>query len=146
TVAELGRVDVLVNNAASAPGDDRVPVVETTEEAWRQVLDVKLTGAFLASRAVARQLVEQGEGGRIVNVSSVSAHFRPIAQAAYTAANLALESLSETMAKELGPHGITCNSVVPGFFPTSRADYMRESDAWDITVGLISVGRPGRAE
>jgi len=146
TVDELGRVDFLVNNAASAAGPDRVPVSEMPEDAWRRVIDVKLTGAFLASRAVAGHLLRQNEGGSIVNVSSISARWQPAAQAAYTAANLGLESLSATMAKELGPHGITCNTVVPGFFPTSRADYMRETDAWDIAVNLIAVRRPGSAE
>ena len=146
TVAELGRVDFLVNNAAAGAGADRVPVHEMAEDAWRRVLDVKLHGAFLASRAVARELLRQDEGGSIVNISSVSAQFLPAASAAYTAANVAMESLAATMAKELGPHGITCNSVVPGFFPTSRADYMRETDAWDISVKLISVRRPGRPE
>lgn len=145
-VAELGRIDMLVNNAAAAVGPDRVPVVELGEADWRRVLDVKLTGAFLASRAVARQLLAQGDGGSIVNVSSISARWRPANQAAYTAANIALESLSASMAKELAGSGIRCNTVVPGFFPTSRADVLDGDETWGLAVRLISARRAGTAD
>jgi 3-oxoacyl-[acyl-carrier protein] reductase/meso-butanediol dehydrogenase/(S,S)-butanediol dehydrogenase/diacetyl reductase len=142
--AKLGRVDILINNAAAPV--QRATVVEMAEDAWRRVIDVKLTGAFLMSQAAAKVMLAQGNGGRIVNISSVSSRFHSRYKCAYTAANLGMESLTVTMSKEVGPDGITVNSIVPGFFPTSRADYMRETEAWQVVLETISVRRPGTAE
>ena len=72
TRRELGRIDLLVNNAAAARGNDRVPVVQLEEAEWRKVIEVNLTGTFLVTKAVAQVLIEQGEGGRIVNISSIA--------------------------------------------------------------------------
>src|SRR3970282_2040015 len=72
TRRELGRIDILVNNAAAARGRDRVPVVQLEEAEWRRVIEVNLTGTFLVTKAVASVLIEQQEGGRIVNISSVA--------------------------------------------------------------------------
>ena len=70
TLAEMGRIDILVNTAAYARGADRVPVVDLSMELWQRVLNVKLTGAFVCARAVARVLMDQGSGGSIINLSS----------------------------------------------------------------------------
>ena len=70
-VRELGRVDIVVNNAGAARGDDRVPVVDLDIDEWRKVIDVNLNGTFYMSRTFGRRLVEQGEGGSIVNISSI---------------------------------------------------------------------------
>src|SRR3989442_10346525 len=69
-LTELGRLDILVNNAAAPPGSDRVPVVEVTEEAWDTVLDTNLKGTFLCARAAARAMLERRTRGRIINISS----------------------------------------------------------------------------
>src|SRR2546428_10764985 len=70
TRREFGRIDILVNNAAAGRGRDRVPLLDLEESEWRRVLDVNLNGTFLVTKAVGRALVEQGEGGRIVNIGS----------------------------------------------------------------------------
>ena len=70
TLAEFGRIDFLVNNAAFARGADRVPVVDLSEDVWHRVLEIKLTGVFLCSQAVARVLLRQGQGGSIIRISS----------------------------------------------------------------------------
>ena len=92
TVRELGRVDFLVNNAAAPKGDDRVPLVDLSEEQLRLVLEVKVLGSFFCAQAVSRVLVEQGEGGSIVNVSSIAGKRPRAASAAYAAGNAALEA------------------------------------------------------
>ena len=72
TLQEFGRVDILINNAAFARGPDRVPLVELSEDLWRKVLEIKLTGSFLMCQAVLPTLIKQGQGGIIINVSSIA--------------------------------------------------------------------------
>jgi NAD(P)-dependent dehydrogenase (short-subunit alcohol dehydrogenase family) len=72
TKRELGRIDILVNNAASGRGNDRVPLVRLEESEWRRVIDTNLTGTFLVTKAVGQAVIEQGEGGRIINISSIA--------------------------------------------------------------------------
>src|SRR5262249_39290449 len=71
TLATFGRIDILVNNAAVARGADRVPAVELSEELFRRVLDVKVVGSFLLCKAIIPTLLQQNQGGRIINLSSV---------------------------------------------------------------------------
>ena len=97
TVSELGRVDFLVNNAAAPKGDDRVPLVDLSEEQLRLVLEVKVLGSFFCAQAVSRVLVEQGEGGSIVNVSSIAGKRPRAASAAYAAGNAALDALTASL-------------------------------------------------
>jgi 3-oxoacyl-[acyl-carrier protein] reductase/meso-butanediol dehydrogenase/(S,S)-butanediol dehydrogenase/diacetyl reductase len=122
TLAEFGRIDFLVNNAAYAVAGDRVPVVELSEDLWHKVLEVKLTGVFLCSRAVARVLISQKQGGSIVNLSSAAGKIGTANAAAYSAANGGVQLFTMSLARELGPHGITVNAVCPGSFDTSRND------------------------
>ena len=70
TIEEFGRLDIIVNNAAAPYGPDRVPVLDLTADVFKDVIDIKLMGTFYCSKAAARQMVKQGEGGRIVNLSS----------------------------------------------------------------------------
>jgi NAD(P)-dependent dehydrogenase (short-subunit alcohol dehydrogenase family) len=109
TRSELGRIDILVNNAAAARGRDRVPVVHLDEAEWRKVLDVNLTGTFLVTKAVANALIEQSEGGRIVNISSVAGRTQgPIRDAAMRTIPLRREGnpeeIGETVAFLCGPN------------------------------------------
>ena len=68
TVKELGSVDVIINNAAAPYGEDRVPVIDVEEHVFKKVLEVKVVGTYLCSKAAAIQMIEQGNGGRIVNI------------------------------------------------------------------------------
>ena len=122
TVAEFGRVDILINNAAFRRGEDRVTLDKLSEEVFRRVIDIKLVGAFLFSKAVAKQQMEQGEGGRIVNVSSIGGKRGSAATGAYATANFGLRGFTQVLAQWLGPHGISCNAVCPGITDTSRMD------------------------
>ena len=109
--AELGRLDVFVSNAGIG---GRASALEVTEEHFRRLLDVNVIGAFFASQAAARRMVSQGEGGRIVNVTSVQEHAPAHNAAAYGATKHGLGALTKALAVELAPHGITVNSVAPG--------------------------------
>jgi gluconate 5-dehydrogenase len=122
TVDELGRIDILVNNAGTSWGaaPEDVPL-----EGWQKVMDVNLTGAFLFAQHVGRVLIEQGDGGKIVNVASVAA-FRGAPQAAmdaiaYNASKGGLVALTIDLAVKWAPHRINVNGIAPGWFPTDMS-------------------------
>ena len=114
TLERFGRLDIHVNNAGVV---NRAPFIEYSLEAWQKVIDVNLTGAFIAGQAAARAMVKAGSG-RIINISSVSGQYGGTGRAAYGATKAGIISLTQTMAMELGPHGITANAIAPGAFPT----------------------------
>jgi 3-oxoacyl-[acyl-carrier protein] reductase len=145
TLAELGRVDVLVNNAAAARAGDRVPVLELDPAAWDRVLAVNLRGPFLMTRAFGRRMVDQDEGGSIVNISSIGGKLSGAGTAAYSASKAGLQSLTSSAAKELGEHRIRVNALCPGVTATSRLDD-QDAAAWQAYVStqvpLRRVGEP----
>jgi NAD(P)-dependent dehydrogenase (short-subunit alcohol dehydrogenase family) len=112
-VDAFGGVDILVNNAAALAGADRVPVVDLPEEVWDRVLTVNVKGTYLCSKAVVRTMIERGEGGRIVNMSSVSGLRGVPRFAAYCASKFAINGFTQALAKEVGRHRITVNSICP---------------------------------
>lgn len=146
TVSELGRLDIIVNNAAAPYGADRVPVIDLEEELMRRVIDVKLIGTYLCSRAAARQMIRQGDGGRIVNLSSTAGKRGNANTAAYNAANFAVDGFSQALAKELAEHNITVNCVCPGLIETARMDPLGRGDVWDGRIQQIPMGRVGTYE
>ncbi len=109
-VDSFGRVDVLVNNAGILRDKS---FLKTDDEMWRTVLDVHLTGTFLVSQAAVAQMVKQGEGGKIVNTTSVSGMLGNFGQANYAAAKAGIYGLSRTMGIELQKHRITVNAIAP---------------------------------
>ena len=120
-VEQLGRVDVLVNNAAAPHGADRGPTWEVPEEAFDEVIRVNAKGVFLMSAAVVRHLLARGALGRIVNIGSGVARRGMPNRAAYSASKSAVAGLTQSMATELGPHGIAVNTVHPGYISTGRS-------------------------
>ena len=121
TVERLGHLDVLVNNAAAPHGADRGPTWEVPEEAFDEVMRVNTKGVFLMSAALVRHLLERGSPGRIVNIGSGVARRGMPDRAAYSASKAAVMSLTQSMATELGPHGIAVNTVNPGHIHTGRS-------------------------
>jgi len=120
-IDRLGAVDVLVNNAAAPHGADRGPSWEVPDEAFDEVMRVNVRGVFLMSTAVVRHLLAREAPGRIVNIGSGVARRGIANRAAYSASKAALVGLSQAMANELGPFGITVNVVNPGFIETGRS-------------------------
>lgn len=130
TVLEtFGSVDVQVNNAAASRGEDRVPVADLEVSQWDTVLGVNLRGAFLMSRAFARHRLADGRPGVIVNISSIGGKLSGPSTAAYSASKAGLQSLTSSMARELGPRGIRVNALCPGVVATSRLDDW-DADTW----------------
>lgn len=118
TVAAFGRIDGLVNNAGIFKA---APFLEITEADWDAVIDVNLKGHFLVGQAVARQLVKQGGGGAIVNMSSVNARLTIASIASYNASKGGIDQLTRVMALALADQGIRVNGVAPGTIATELA-------------------------
>ena len=116
TTDQLGPIDILVNNA----GPDRVPVVELEEDAWDTVQRVNVKGTFLCSRAVARRMLADGRGGKIIVISSGAGKQGIPRYAAYCASKFALIGFTQSLALELAPHGINVNAICPGLVETER--------------------------
>lgn len=116
TVDTFGRLDAAVNNAALTPDDK--PVAEFDEAYWDRLMAVDLKGTTLCLKYELRQMLAQGNGGSIINISSVSG-FRPQANTvAYVAAKHAVNGVTKVAAMENGPHGIRVNTVAPGAIDT----------------------------
>ena len=137
----LGGIDVLVN-CAGAGASSRF--VDADWDSWQSVLDVDLNGAFLCGQRAARRMIDQGRGGRIVNVTSVHEHVPLRGSAAYCAAKGGLGMLTKVMALELAEHGITVNSVAPGEIATPMTGN-EDVDPDTIERPGIPMERPGHA-
>jgi NAD(P)-dependent dehydrogenase (short-subunit alcohol dehydrogenase family) len=145
-VARWGRVDILVNDAASYPDGT---LLEMPPDAWDRVFRVNVTGAFMMMRAFARHRVSPASppGGAVVNISTGSARNPRPGGAAYSASKAAVETMSKVFAMELGPHGIRVNVVAPGYidvrewsdaYPDRAPDALRAA-----LVRSIPLGRAG---
>jgi NAD(P)-dependent dehydrogenase (short-subunit alcohol dehydrogenase family) len=146
TVAEFGRLDIIVNNAAAPYGSDRVSVLDLKAEVFKTVIDVKVMGTFYACRAAAAQMIKQGEGGRIVNLSSTMGKSGRPNTSAYNAANFAVDGFTQALAKEVGEFNITVNSVCPGLTETSRLDPLGRTDRWEARIAEVPLRRAGTDE
>ncbi len=120
TVERFDRIDVLVNNAGVSIGG---AALEVPDSVWREVFATNVDGAWFCSRAVARRMVEQGGGGSIVNIGSMSAQIvnRPRWQPAYLASKAALHQLTKALAAEWAPYDIRVNAIAPGYFLTKAS-------------------------
>lgn len=140
-VSIFGKVDILVNNAGIIR---RADFLEFSEKDWDDVMDLNIKAVFLLSQRVVRQMVKQGTGGRIINVASMLSFQGGIRVPSYTSAKSAVAGLTRLMACELGPKGITCNAIAPGYMATDntaplRADATRNQAILD----RIPLGRWG---
>ncbi|MGI5532603.1 SDR family oxidoreductase [Streptomyces syringium] len=138
---ELGRVDVLVNNAGTGTA---TPFLDLTHDTVRQVIDVDLIGPLLCAQHAARRMIAQGGGGRIVNVTSVHEHQPRVGAAPYCAAKGGLGLLTQVMALELAEHGINVNAVAPGEIATPMTG-QEDTDVHTERRPGVPLGRPGDA-
>ena len=124
TVTHFGKIDILVNNAGTIAGKDRVHVVDLAEEDWDRVQRVNVKGVFLCSQAVARHLIAQGTGGKIINMSSVTGKRGSARFAAYSASKFAVIGFTQSLAYELAPYQINVNAICPGLVDTERFGHL----------------------
>lgn len=142
TVAELGRLDIVVNNAGASWG---APLVDHPLDAWNKVISVNLTGVFLVSQAAGRVMIDNG-GGSIVNVSSTAAFgaLPPelMDAVAYTASKGGVISLTRDFAVKWARHGIRVNALAPGWFPSDMSQALLERKSEGL-LAEIPLGRFG---
>ena len=115
TVARLGRIDIMVNNAGI---ESRTSVLDTTEEQYDKVLNVNLKSAFFGTQLAARQMIKQGNGGRIINITSVHEDWPMPGNTAYCLSKGGMRMLTRTAGVELASHGILVVGVGPGAIAT----------------------------
>jgi 3-oxoacyl-[acyl-carrier protein] reductase len=137
----FGKIDVLVNNAGITRDD---LIMRMTEEAWRDVLETNLFGAFWMTKAVTRPMLK-ARSGRIINITSVSGQAGQIGQANYSAAKAGLIGLTKATARELASRSITVNAVAPGFVLTELTQDLPQTLLDEIT-NRTPLGRFGTAE
>ncbi len=140
-LAAFGKVDILVNNAGITRDD---LIMRMSVEAWREVLETNLFGAFYATKAVTRPMLK-ARGGRIVNITSVSGQAGQTGQANYSSAKAGLIGLTKATARELASRGITVNAVAPGFVLTELTQDLPEALQAQITE-RTPLGRFGTPE
>jgi NAD(P)-dependent dehydrogenase (short-subunit alcohol dehydrogenase family) len=138
----LGGMDVLVNNAGT--GDPTGAFLELSYEEWQQVIDTNLSGAFLCAQRAARRMVDAGNGGRIINITSVHEHIPRTGASAYCASKGGLGLLTKVMAMELAPYGIRVNAIAPGEISTPMTG-AEDTDPHTIERPNLPLGRPGHA-
>ncbi|MBC6402779.1 MAG: SDR family oxidoreductase [Hyphomonadaceae bacterium] len=147
-----GSLDIWVNNAGI--GYIMKPLLDVTEDDWRAVIDVNLTGAFFGIKSAAEVMVEQARGGRIVNIASQAAKSGFLHAQAYTSSKHGLVGLVRSAAVELGEHGITVNNVCPNHVTTGLGAWQNEyfsrvvgadsvEDYLAAMAARIPMGRPG---
>ena len=136
-VERFGGVEILVNNSGITWG---APAVEMPAEKFERVLAVNVLGTFLMARAVAKRLIERGEGGSIVNIASVAAFkgSRPgsIETAGYNASKGAVVSLTRALAGSWGQYGIRVNAIAPGWFPTRMSRGVLDAKGDEFLKGI----------
>jgi NAD(P)-dependent dehydrogenase (short-subunit alcohol dehydrogenase family) len=139
-IQELGRLDVLVNNAGVGKP---APLAETSDELWDWIMDINLKGAFICSRAAAPHM---SPGSAIVNVASLAGRASsPVMACAYSASKAGLLGLTRHLAKELGPRGIRVTAVNPGVVITALTENFPPGHL-ERVIETIPLGRPSQPE
>lgn len=144
TVRRLGRVDIMVNNAGV---ETRTSLLDTTEDQYDEVLAVNLKSAFFGTQIAARQMIEQGDGGRIINITSVHEDWPMPDNTPYCVSKGGMRMLTRTAGVELAPHGILVVGVGPGAVKTPiNAETMDDPDELAKLEGSIPLGRLAEPE
>ncbi len=140
----LEQIDILVNNAGTNVPE---PFLEVSEENLDKMLAVNVKGVFLVAQAAARRMVERGDSGSVINISSQMGHVGASRRTVYCATKHAVEGLTKAMAVELAPHDVRVNSVAPTFIETPMTKPFLEDQTFkEDTLSRIPLGRLGRVE
>ena len=140
---KMGKIDILVNNAATG---HRCLSTDVKEEFWDSVLDTNLKGCFFCSQAVAKLMIKRKKGGRIINISSINTQRAEPYWSPYVASKGGMESLTRTMAAELGPYQITVNAVSVGAVLTEMSEYIHSEEARKIKERKTPLGTIAKPE
>jgi len=141
TVAALGRIDVLVNNAGIFP---RVPFLEMSEAEWDRVHAVNLKGTAFCAQAAARAMIAAGTRGAIVNLCSSAIRGTPVG-VHYAATKTGVMGVTRSIALALAPHGIRVNAIAPGLTDTAQPRYGNTEEEIAATAKTIPLGRIGQS-
>lgn len=145
TMAHLGRIDFLMNNAGIVKWCE---AESASEEDWRRVIDVNLNGLFFCCQAVGRYMIKQRRG-RIINIASMSGLIvnRPQAQASYNTSKAAVIQLTKSLASEWAPYNIRVNAIAPGYMDTAMAkSFFDDPQYGGVWIDAIPMKRPGEPE
>jgi NAD(P)-dependent dehydrogenase (short-subunit alcohol dehydrogenase family) len=139
----FGRIDCLVNAAGV---NSPTPFFEITEEEWHRILDIDLKSVFLACQVFGKAMVDAGNGGSIINISSASSG-PPLSRVfTYGVAKAGVNQITMFLARELAPHNIRVNAILPGFFPAEQNRKVLTADRVASIIGHTPIGRFGEAE
>lgn len=142
TVAQFGRLDIMVNNAGVTRD---AQLKKMSDEDFDFVIDINLKGVFHCGRAAAQQMLEQGEGGVILNAASIVGLDGNFGQTNYASTKAGVVAMTKVWARELGPKGIRVNAVAPGFIETPMTAKMPEK-VYDMMVDRTPMRRAGKAQ
>jgi len=144
TVEALGRIDILVNNAGIIR---RAPITEFTEKDWDDVININQRTLFFLTQSVAKVMIEQGDGGKVINTASMLSFQGGILVPSYTASKSAVMGLTRLMANELAQHNINVNAIAPGYMATDNTKPLREDPVRNKAIlDRIPIGRWGTPE
>ena len=125
---KFNRIDILINNAAASAKFDRVPIISLHEKIWDNIHDINLKGTFLSCKFVAKEMIKNNNGGKIINISSsVGKDYVKENYGAYSSSKFAIRGLTQVLAKELGKHNILVNAICPGAIVTERTNNIVKS-------------------
>ncbi|MDR9364785.1 MAG: SDR family oxidoreductase [Balneolaceae bacterium] len=140
---QWGRIDILVN----APGvNSTTDLMEITEEEWYKILDINMKGVFLASRIAAEYMIDKGEGGSIINITSASSEIPLTRVFTYSISKAGIDTMTRYMAREWAPHNIRVNAIKPGFFPAQQNRDILDEERVESIMRHTPVKRFGRPE
>lgn len=140
---EWGSIDILVN----APGvNSTTDLMDITEEEWYKILDINMKGVFLASRIAAEYMIDKGEGGSIINITSASSEIPLTRVFTYSVSKAGIDTMTRYMAREWAPHNIRVNAIKPGFFPAQQNRDILDEERVESIMRHTPVKRFGRPE
>lgn len=139
TMKAFGRIDILVNNAGIVR---RSEPIDFTEKDWDDVMSINLKSVFFLSQAVARKFIDQGSGGKIINMASMLSFQGGTRGVSYTASKFGVVGITKTMSNSWSQHGINCNAIAPGYMETDMTTALRSDP--DMNADLLSKIPAGR--